>query len=159
MDKALIEEYPNENTFKKIEKRARVLFLSGVWGGRCQLLRAILYLHDNLGDSIYTWVRAALCPSNEIYFKFFDYFIFLPTHWFGSNRWLGPCVTVILIVVLVLCFMQTCDLNSSQSGLERNSVSLLLWPRLTDVKHHLPSSLLAAGELKVDLASQNLTGS
>lgn len=54
MDKALTEEYPNENTFKKIEKRARVLFLSGVWGGRCQLLRSILYLHDNLGDNIYT---------------------------------------------------------------------------------------------------------
>lgn len=53
MDKALIEEYPNENTFARIEKRARVLSLSGVWGGRCQLLRA-LYLHDNLGDSIYT---------------------------------------------------------------------------------------------------------
>ena len=157
MDKALIEEYPNENTFARIEKRARVLSLSGVWGGRCQLLRA-LYLHDNLGDSIYTWVRAALCPSDEIILNS-DYFVFLPTHWFGSNRWLGPCVTVILIVVLVLCFMQTCDLNLSQSGLERNSVSLLLWPRLTDLKHHLPSSLLAAGELRVDLASQNLTGS
>ena len=158
IDKALIEEYPNENTFKRIEKRARVLSLSGVWGGRCQLLRAVLYLHDNLGDSIYTWVRAALCPSDEIILNT-DYFVFLPTHWFDSNRWLGPYVTVILIMVLVLYFMQTFYLNSSQSGLERNSVSLLLWPRLTDLKHHLPSSLLAAGELRVDLASQNLTGS
>ena len=52
MDKALIAEYPNDNTFTNIENSACVLFLSGVWGGRCQVLESVLYLHDNLGDNM-----------------------------------------------------------------------------------------------------------
>lgn len=44
MDKALLGKYPDENTLKHWEKKACVLFLSDVWGGKYQLLRSLLYM-------------------------------------------------------------------------------------------------------------------
>lgn len=74
MDKALIEEYPNENALKHWEKRACVLFLSDGWGGKCQLLRSVPYIHDNLGDA---FMPESKLSSAHIYFRFFHYSIFL----------------------------------------------------------------------------------
>lgn len=55
MDKALTEEYPNENTLEQIGKREQgKLFLSDVWGRKCQLLESVPYFHDKLGDAFYT---------------------------------------------------------------------------------------------------------
>lgn len=58
MDKALLGKYPDENTLKHWEKRACVLFLSDVWGGKCQLLRSLLSLHDDL--------RVAFIPESKL---------------------------------------------------------------------------------------------
>lgn len=157
MDKALIEEYPNENTFKRL-RIEHVSSFKVVYGEAGVRFWDLFFIYMIIW--VITFIPESELPSaQQIRFILNSFIIsFSQLIDLVSNRWLGPCVTVILIVVLVLCFMQTCDLNSSQNGLERNSVSLLLWLQLTDLKHRLPSSLLAAGEFRVDLASRNFTG-
>lgn len=116
MDKALLGKYPDENTLKHWEKRACVLFLSDVWGGKCQLLRSLLSLHDDLRVAFIPESELPSAQTNQIYFKFF--------HYFHYSFKLGPCLAVILIVMVVLVFYaDRCDLYSSQNGLEYSSVS------------------------------------
>lgn len=71
MDKALIEEYPNENTLEQIGKREQgKLFLSDVWGGKCQLLKSVPYLHDKLGDAFIPESKLSSAQTNQIYLNF-----------------------------------------------------------------------------------------
>lgn len=71
MDKALRGEFPNEDTFKKIGKRACVLILGGMWGGKGRLLGSVLYLDDDLGDTFVLESKLPSAQTNQIYFKFF----------------------------------------------------------------------------------------
>lgn len=71
MDKALRGEFPNEDIFKKIGKRACVLILGGMWGGKGRLLGSVLYLDDDLGDAFVLESELPSAQTNQIYFKFF----------------------------------------------------------------------------------------
>lgn len=79
MDKALTEEYPNENTLEQIGKREQgKLFLSDVWGRKCQLLASVPYFPDKLGDAFIPASKLSSAQTNQIYLKFFPLFLFLP---------------------------------------------------------------------------------
>lgn len=73
-------------------------------------------LHDDLCVAFIPESELPSAQTNQIYFKFFNYFHY--------SFKLGPCLTVILIVMVALVFYaDRCDLYSSQNGLEYSSVS------------------------------------
>lgn len=45
--------------------------LSDGLGGKCRLLRSVLYLHDNLGDAFMPESKLPFAQTNQIYFTFF----------------------------------------------------------------------------------------
>lgn len=51
--------------------------LSDGLGGKCRLLRSVLYLLDNLGDAFMPESKLPFAQTNQIYFTFFHYSIFL----------------------------------------------------------------------------------
>lgn len=80
MGRALTEECPNGNTLEQSGTREQgKLFLSDVWGRKCQRLESIPHFHDELGDAFIPESKLSSAQTNQIYLKFFPLFLFLPS--------------------------------------------------------------------------------